>query len=352
MAASGGPATHTLEQRLRESPGAFGFFQAVRRLECAHGGKARVGASEHPTDDPVRFCQTTSLAFPPGAISEFVPAEGDRPARLFVSFMGLLGANGPMPLAVSEYVYDRLHNHEDRTLAGFLDLFNHRMVSLFYRAWAMSQLAVSRDSPEDGGFDRYVGSIFGMGTPPYLDASTVPDDAKRHYAGLMACPVKNADGLRTILSDFFGVPAKVVQFVGRWVPAPEYRCRLGARSAAGQLGAAALLGERAWDCQLKFRIVLGPMGLEAYERLLPDTPGFRRLVDWVADYVGDELQWEAQIVLSADEVPRVELGRHGRLGMTAWVTSRPVELDAADMVVSEERIEQLKGEGSSEERGA
>ncbi|MHC5057337.1 MAG: type VI secretion system baseplate subunit TssG, partial [Planctomycetota bacterium] len=334
---------------------------AVRRLECAYRGRVSrptsdanapgIGGSEHPGDDPVRFCQTMSLAFPPGAISDYVPAEDDHPARLFVSFMGLLGSNGPMPLAVSEYVYERLHNHEDRTLASFLDIFNHRMISLFYRAWARSQLAVSRDDPQDRGFDRYVGSLFGMGTASFLGGSEVPDDAKRHYAGLLACPVRNADGLRSIVSDFFGVPAKVVQFVGRWVPAPEYRCRLGARSEAGQLGAAALLGDRAWDCQLKFRIVLGPMGLLDYERLLPDTPGFRRLVDWVGDYVGDELQWDAQIVLRADEVPRVELGRHGRLGMTAWTRSRPSARDAADLVVHGTRIEQLKGEGSREERG-
>ncbi len=343
MATASGSAAHALESRLREKPSGLGFFQAVRRLECAYGGSSRIGGSDHPKDDPVRFCQTTSLAFAPGSISEFVPADDDHPARLFVSFMGLLGSNGPMPLAISEYVYDRIHNHEDTTLARFLDLFNHRMVSLFYRAWANSQLAVSRDKPGEQSYDRYVGSLFGMGMSSFLNEDCVPDEAKRHYSGRLASRVRNAEGLQSILSDYLGVPARVVQFVGRWMPIPEqYRCRLGERPDSGRLGKTALLGAKTWDCQQKFRIVLGPMKLADYERLLPHTSSFRRLVDWVRNYVGDELLWDAQLILRAADVPRARLGSYGHLGRTAWLASRAPERDAADKIVDESYVEMVK----------
>jgi type VI secretion system protein ImpH len=343
MATAGGSAAYALESRLREKPSGLGFFQAVRRLECAYRGLSRIGGSEHPKDDPVRFCQTTSLAFPPGAISKFVPAEDEHPARLFVNFMGLLGSNGPMPLAVSEYVYDRIHNHEDATLARFLDIFNHRMVSLFYRAWANSQLTVSRDRPSEHGYDRYVGSIFGMGMSSFLNEDCVPDEAKRHYSGRLAATVRNAEGLQSILSDYLRVPARVVQFVGRWMPIPEqYRCLLGERPDSGRLGMTALLGARTWDCQQKFRIVLGPMSLADYERLLPHTSSFRRLVDWVRDYVGDELLWDAQLILRAADVPRVRLGSYGHLGRTTWLASHAPERDAADKIVDESCVEMVK----------
>ena len=345
MAAAGGPAPHPIEQSLRENPARFGFYQAVRKLECAYAGESRVGKSEHPREDPVRFCQATSLAFAPSTVSRYVPASEDHPARLFVSFMGMLGPNGPMPLTFAEYVYDRIHNHEDRTLARFLDLFNHRMISLFYRAWAGSQQAVSRDSPGEGNYDRFVGSLVGIGMPSFLKGDDIPDETKLHYAGHLSCQTKHAEGLESILREYFGVPAEVVGLVGRWMPIPgDRRCHLGRHPDTGTLGVTALLGSSIWECQQKFRIRLGPMKLTDYERLLPRTRSFNRLTDWVRNCVGDELLWDVQIIVKAEEVPRTNLGVYGRLGWTTWLQSLPREDDATDLVIDESGIESLRQE--------
>jgi type VI secretion system protein ImpH len=341
MAAPGGPATHPLEQRLQEKPAEFDFFQAVRRIECTPGGHSRIGASEHPREDPIRICQATSIAFNPSAVSEYVPKDEKHPARLFVNFMGMLGTNGPLPLSVTEYVYDRIHNAGDPTFARFLDLFNHRMISLFYRAWASAQQTVSRDSRANPTWDRYVGSLFGVGTEAFRGGDEFPDEAKLHYAGHLSCETKHPEGLASIVGAYFGVEAKVIEFIGRWLPIPEdCLCLMGSPSA--RLGLSAMVGSHMWECQQKFRIRLGPMGLSDYERLLAHKPSFRRLIAMVRTYIGDELLYDVQIILRADEVPRMRLGGYGRLGWTTWLGQRSLESDADDLVVHESRIDMLK----------
>jgi type VI secretion system protein ImpH len=345
MAAEGGPATHDLERRLRENPAAFDFFQAVRRLECAHSGRSRLGGSEHPREDPVRFCQDISMAFAPSAVSGHAPAGARHAARMFVRFMGLLGPNGPMPLPLTAYVYDRVHNHGDRALARFLDVFNHRMISLFYRAWAASQQAVSRDLPERRTFDRFAGSLFGAGMRSFRGADAVPDDAKLYYSGRLGCQTRHAEGLAALVGEYFGVPAEVREFSGRWMPLPaDCRTRLGLAGGNSVLGSTAVLGESIWECQQKFRLHLGPMNLADYERLLPCGSSFRRLADWVRNYSGYELAWEVSLVLRAAEVPGTRLGQYGRLGWTTWIRSRAFERDAADLVVGPSLIEPLERE--------
>src|SRR6185436_5580856 len=106
----------------------FDFFRAVRRMECAAPERPRGGAGSRAATDAVRVAQVPSLAFVPTTVAGFEPGFDGRPPRLLVNFLGLLGPNGPLPLHMTAYVWDRLRNHHDRTLARFLDLFNHRMI--------------------------------------------------------------------------------------------------------------------------------------------------------------------------------------------------------------------------------
>jgi type VI secretion system protein ImpH len=325
---------HSLMQALKDKPYGFDFFQAVRRLECAHPEMPRVGHSQRPQNDPVRFCQNVSLAFEPSAIKAFQEATDEHPSRMVVNFLGLLGTNGPLPLPITEYVYDRLHNHKDKTLASFLDVFNHRMISLFYRAWACNQQGVSHDRTEEDRFAIYIGSLFGIGEDSFRNRDDVPDVAKLHYSGRLVCQTRNAEGLREILQDYFGIAVCIEQFIGQWIDIPqEHYCRLGESAENAKLGSTLVIGSRFWECQQKFRIKFGPMHFSEYQRMLPGGDSIRRLIAWVKNYVGDELSWEAQLILTAKEVPGVCLGKMGQLGWSTWLKSREFEKDADDLVL-------------------
>ncbi|MCC9000669.1 MAG: type VI secretion system baseplate subunit TssG [Candidatus Contendobacter sp.] len=321
-----------LFEALRREPYAFHFLQALRRLECIYRDQPRFGQSIRLADDPIRLAQQPSMAFAPATLAAFEAGDGERPARLCQYFLGLFGPNGPLPLHLTEYVRDRTRNVGDHAFARFADLFHHRMLCLFYRGWASAQPTVSFDRPETDRFKVYIGAPFGMGMPSLWNRDAAPDLAKFHYAGRLVSQTRNPEGLRAILADFFKLPADIESFVGHWLPLDEKsRCRLGETPATGLLGMTAVIGERVWDCQYKFRITVGPMPLAEFQRFLPGSDSLRRLVAWVRNYVGDELLWDFNPILKKEEVPPLVLGEGTRLGWTTWLTSQPLEQDADDL---------------------
>jgi len=333
MASEDRAAADALIRSLHEKPHGYSFYQAVRRLENARADLPRVGHSRRPSEDPIRFCQEASLAFPPATLKELRRGALGGAPQLFVTFMGLLGPNGPMPFHLTEYARGRALAH-DETLSRFLDVFNHRMVSLFYRAWASCNQAVNYERGDGDRYAVYAGSLFGIGMSSLRERDRVPDGAKLYYSGRLVCQTRHRDGLRALLEDYFRIPARITEFVGQWLPLPEaYRCRLGESAETGSLGATAIVGAHIWDCQQKFRIVFGPMALADYERMLPGEASHERLVDWIRNYTGDELCADVQLILKAEEVPQVQLGAQGRLGWTTWLSSAPFERDADDLVL-------------------
>lgn len=334
MASENREAAHTLAlfTALQGTPYAFHFFQALRRLECLYAHQPRLGKAVRLADDPIRLAQEPSLAFAPSTLAAFDPGSDTRPPRLYEYFLGLFGPQGPLPTHLTEYARSRWRNAGDRTFAAFADIFHHRMLCLFYRAWADVQPTVNFDRPETDRFHVYVGASFGLGMPSLWNRDAAPDLAKFHYAGRLACQTRNPEGLKAILADFFHLPVTVESFIGHWLPLDERsRCRLGESPDTGLLGLTAVIGERVWDCQHKFRIIVGPMGLEEFRRFLPGSDSLRRLVAWVRNYVGDELLWDVNLVLKKEEVPPLVLGAETRLGWTTWLTDQPLAHDADDL---------------------
>ena len=323
-----------VERQLGETAAAMDFFQALRLLENAHPDKPRIGTSLRPRDDAVRFGRDPSLNFDPGAVAGFTPATAEAKARLAVNFFGLLGPNGPLPLHLTEYARDRARNHGDDTMVAFLDMFHHRMLSLFYRAHATADPAINLDRPDSDRFADYVGSLFGIGTPAMQGRDEIGDFAKLHFAGLMANQRRPAAGLVTVLRAYFKLPVELEQFVGHWMKIPlDGQTRIGMAECGNRLGTSAVLGKKVWDCQHKFRLVIGPLGYDDYERMLPGGASMTRLVDWVKSYAGTVLDWDVRLVLRQSAVPTLKLGAR-RLGWTTYLASGPAARDARQLLIN------------------
>ncbi|MDX1947501.1 MAG: type VI secretion system baseplate subunit TssG [Pirellulaceae bacterium] len=341
MASENRPAADRVAQLLeaiRRQPDRFDFHQALRRLEAATGRHPRLGTSLRPVDDPIRLSQEPSLAFAPATIASCETAAGGKP-RLAVFFGGLFGPNGPVPLHFTEYARDRIRNAQDHTFARFLDLFHHRMLSLFYRSWAASQPTVHYDRPASDRFAAYAGSIAGVGMASLAERDNMPDLAKLHFAGRLVCHARHSEGLESLLREFFRLPMRLEEFVGHWLRLPDdSRCVLGEgrQNALGlaQLGHSATIGDRVWDCQQKFRIVAGPIGLADYQRLLPGGASLERLLAVVDNYAGLQFGWDLHLILKQREIPQAQLGGFGQLGWTTWLISQPPVRDAADLVLN------------------
>lgn len=327
-----GPDDLSHFDRLTQEPEKFHIFQALRVIEATYDDAPRLGESRRPREDRVRLGQEPELAFPTSTIAQFKLGIGGRPARLVNRFFGLFGPNGPLPLHMTEYVRDRSRNHRDTTFVAFADMLTHRMMGLFYRAWSTGQPAPSFDRADDP-MARKVAALGGYHGTALRDRDAMPDLAKLHFAGHLGQAAKNPDGLVSMLSAFFNAPVRLQQFVGSWLDLePDDQWQLGKPAV---LGRNTSIGQRVWTRAAKFRLQIGPLTLADYERLLPGGASLARLQSIVRNYVGDTLDWDVNLVLAGDEVPRASLGGTTRLGHTSWIRTRPdpdeQRPDAADL---------------------
>jgi type VI secretion system protein ImpH len=240
-----------------------------------------------------------------------------------------------MPLHFTEYIRERLRNANDPTPSRFLDVFHHRMLALFYRAWAQAQPHVNRDRPAQDRFGSYIGAFIGISPQSFRNRDSVPDVSKLFHCGALIRHVRNAEGLTHILQHFFRVPVSIEQFVGHWLKlGVNERTYLGREGA--RLGGGAVAGAEVWDRQHKFRVHLGPLTLAEYERFLPGGALLGKLVDWVRLYCCSEFDWDVRLCLKEREVPGLSLGAGRRLGWTTWLGPRPDAGDADDLCLHAE----------------
>ena len=310
----------------------FDFFQALRRLECVYRDRPRIGRSARPTEDPIRLAQDPSLSFANSTLSSFRPGKGGRPPRLAGYFFGLFGPNGPLPIHLTEYAYDRLRNAHDPTVSRFFDLFHHRMLSFFYRAWANARPTVSFDRPDSDWYGVHIASLIGLGMPSFRNRDAMPDSAKLYYAGWLASRIRGPEGLQAMLFDYLRVPISIQEFIGEWIQLPRKACwRLGLSRDSGTLGKNVILGLKVWEVQNRFRVGIGPLTLLDYERFLPLGESLPVLVAFIRNYAGIALCAEINLSLRGTEVPPLRAGCFNRLGWTTWLTDRPLDRDVNDM---------------------
>jgi type VI secretion system protein ImpH len=230
----------------------------------------------------------------------------------------------------------RLQRGSIPPLAAFFDLFNHRLIALFYRAWEKYHpfSAWYRGAREP--LDRAVVSLAGLALPTRRAGRAVAGESLRYYAGLFAHRRRHAAGLEELLCGYFGAPVAVIQFVGRWLSlGAGGRSRLGARGMNNQLRVNLSVGSRVWDEQGKFRLRVGPLSYDRYVQFLPGRPAFRALVEIAGFYAGPEYEFDVQLVLKADDVPRCRLGAApacAQLRRTSWLMGREATDDADNVV--------------------
>ncbi|MEM6617731.1 MAG: type VI secretion system baseplate subunit TssG [Pseudomonadota bacterium] len=319
---------------LADDPRTFNFFQAMRLIEAAYSDRPRFGRSARPRQDPLRLRQKVDMAFAPSTVAEFAvqdPKGG--PGFMSAYFFGVFGPNGPLPLHVTEYARGREYNERDRTFAAFADMFHHRLISLFYRAYASADPAASFDRPDDDPFADRIAALAGIMGSEHRDRDAMPDLSKLRFAGRLSNGSKNEEGLLAMISAFFGVPVEIESFVGSWLELePGDQWQLG-KPGIG-LGTGTSLGGRVWSRQAKFRIKIGPLPMADYRRLLPGGVSLYRLAAIVRNYLGEMLDWDVNLVLAPGEAPKAELGKTGELGWTTWVGNPPADQPLDDLYVS------------------
>ena len=342
MAAPGRRTDPSLKEELFQRGYDFEFFQAARLLARIFDSRKPVGGTAKPREEFARFGAQLSMAFPPSAVHDIEPMrDSSQPARVTVAFLGLTGTQGVLPFCYTEWMLERRAAKDD-TLAAFLDLFNHRLLSLFYRAWekhrppVLSELGAARGQRPDA-FTHSMFDLIGMGTEGLRGRMRVQDESLLLYAGLIAQRPHSGSALCGILRDYFGVPVEIDQCIGDWYDLDEAdRCYLSPELERNQLGENSFLGDQVWNQQGRFRIRVGPVSLDSFLDFLPNGRAMTKLVQLTRLMAGQAMAFDVQVFLRASEVPYCRLDDEGidapRLGEMAWLKTREFQIDAGDAV--------------------
>ena len=323
------PRLEAVMRALKAEPWSFDFFHAVRLIEQARIGRRRVGFYHDPGREVVRFGAHQSLSFPASSIQSLDPESPEW--KMLVNFIGMTGPLGVLPRLYTVAVQERTRM-KDATLADFLDMFNHRATSLFYRAWGKYRLPVRYPLGMDDQMSMAFLSLVGLGTPHLARRQEIEDETFVWLSGLFSMQARSAVALEQILEDYFQVPVDVVQFAGAW-------CRLEEDSTctfseeedpSEQLGCGAVVGDEVFDYQARVRVRLGALTMAQYQKFLPGESGYRRLRQITQFFSRDQIEFEVQLVLRSEDVPSCALAAGAadqqapvQLGWTTWVHNRP-----------------------------
>lgn len=366
-------APNSILGELLRQPGAFDFFHAVSLIERLRQDMHGMGKAAHPAHEPLRFRAAFGAAFPQSAICEILPPTDSLPqAEMTLALFGLTGPSGVLPRHYTQLLH-RIQRDargpEKHALRDWLDLFNHRLISQFYRAWKKYRFYSDAGAIADARraasapFSTAVFSFAGLGLAQLHDRLTVTavagdvlsrrektlakvdDLSLLRYSGLLAQRPRTAGNLKQLLRDYFGLPVEVRQFQGQWLTLEAVQQTrlgedLGEGPANNQLGATAIAGSLVWDVQSKFRICIGPLNYRQFREFLPDhsvRPGgkaFFLFCQLARLFAGEEFDFDVQLVLDRTEIPPCQLSaaadNGARLGWNTWLCRQIPDSDAAD----------------------
>jgi type VI secretion system protein ImpH len=327
-----------LNQKLFDEPERFEFFQAVRLLERMFPERAPVGHDALPHNEVVRFRTRVSLNFPPSQIQEIRESAEDftdkQKLEIFINFMGMVGSLGAMPMRYTELIIERAR-YGDTALWNFLDIFTHRTVSLFYRAWEKYRFPVNYERGKDD-FTAYLFDIVGLGTQGLRHKLDIDDESLLPYGGLITQKPHSASAVKNLISDYFNVPAEINQFSGQWLSLDEESITtLG--KANSSLGVNTVVGTKVWDDQSKFRVRLGALKFNEFQAFLPNGTAYKPVKAIIRFMVGQELDFDIQLKLKAKEVPGTILTtrakRRPMLGWTSFLKTKPFTQDDEQVIL-------------------
>ncbi|HEX2959359.1 MAG TPA: type VI secretion system baseplate subunit TssG [Chitinispirillaceae bacterium] len=306
------------------------FFRLLRQLELLLPQSSPIGIDGLPSEEIVQIRPEASFRFPPSAIARIETTNNKIIQFLMtITFFGLYGRYGTLPWHYTSRII-----HQERPslldnrkpgydLRAFLDIFNHRFASLFYRSgvkyrWPLTYRLHGRDETTKNFI-----SFTGLKTLHLRDNLKIPDVALLRYAGLFTIP-NSASSLATLLTDYLNMPVQIKQFEGEWLLIDETdRNQLSRQSVNNTIGRSFTIGKRIYSRQHRFRVVIGPARFDQFTSLLPDTKKFQQLVSLVRLRTGEAMKFDCAVKVDRRTVPKAAIGKNGvKVGRTFFLVSR------------------------------
>lgn len=293
------------------------FYGLMRYMERNAVAKPRIGDNITISDDIAVISQDPYTAFPSSNVCGLDKTRQGIP-RVHVKFLGMFGPHGALPLHVTETAH--IWSLRDPSFRDFVDVFSTRFLQLFYRAWADARPLSQFERPRQDRYQVYLGSFAGIGTPATRDRSDTVQIERIAHAGLVNSYVKSAARLEQLLRSIIKADLEIIEWIGVWLALDRKEMTALGRNSA-TLGSDCIVGSQVYSISERFRIRIRCRDLAEYESLLPGSEKAAKLAELVFFYIGHHKEFDVELGLKRSLLPSLQLGKAGRLGLTAWVAN-------------------------------
>lgn len=306
----------------------YDFYSLMRYLESNKSVTDKSFADElNPKKQKIRISQDPHLAFPKCEIQDLVLRDGK--LNIVIKSFGMLTINSPLPIHLVEHIFNRKHHYGDHSWSDFINMLQHRISILFYKAWAEAQNIHSLERINTSKFDDYILSMMGLSKKPKMEDELIDSYCKIFYSGFLI-KHRSSYNLVKVLRQYFQIKVSIVENIGLWHEVDQQeQTSLGSMNY--NLGDGLLLGSKIYDQNSKFRIILESLSFEEYQSFFKDKLNYKRMKEWVEYFVEQEYSWEIQPILKQESIPSLELSAKYQLGMTTWLGQ--VNNDADNLIL-------------------
>lgn len=303
------------------------FFELLRQLETATMRFGRAGGAEA---EPARLGQLPRQSFAVSDVADMTPGRpgrnGGKPV-IAVNLLGLIGPEGAMPLHLTRWIIARQSSRwfsgtdsgatADTSFLDFVNMLQHRMLALYWRAWADARAGIHIAHDDGGRVMAMLRAMAGIGLPGTHGSDSWLDGASLGHATSLVQETRSPERLTRFLESVLEVPVTLAEFVGTWIDIPDHlQTRLGVRHHG--LGTGAVIGARRFDRQSRAEIRLGPLSRAQFDHFTNDPQSRVRLRHALVFAQGSDMDFNLRLILAASEVLPARLG-HCRIGRTVWV---------------------------------
>ena len=322
MATEDGYETPSVADDLFTRPYDYEFHQAIKILEQLYPERSAYGHATNPCNDIVFVSSRVSYTYPASDIYSLIkPSIKENTYRLQVNFLGLAGANAPLPMPYADLLI-RQNQQNSTAYQDFMDIFNNRLLSLLHRIRKKYWPGLANNPLHEGSLYRLLNALNGSqrGDQSLLPSSPLHNFITMNTIHYWRKPRSTA-ALKAMISDYFQMPVIIESNRGQWnTIGRDQQTQLG--MAHSQLGFSATVGECYWDQMTLVLINLGPLTWSEFQTFMPTGSAWPLFISLVKSFLDTHNQFQICLVIKSQDVQPMRLGDKSYLGWNSWLHGR------------------------------
>lgn len=303
------------------------FYRFCQLLERVNDCAVPLGSTASPKDDPVRFRPHPGMGFPVGELKK-VEWRDPQPPTIRTTFLGLYGVDSPLPTSYIDDIAQRREGHE--AIEGFLDIFNHRMMTQFYRIWRKYSYPASFETGGRDATSQCLLGLVGLGIPGSAKQIATPMSRFLALLSTMRLPTRTAEGVQALVTLL--APNTRARVIAHWPQRVVLHQPVGfSKVRRASLAQRQVLGKAGVDANSQLLLKLYTADAEEAKAWLPGGQLHTDLLVLLRVYLGWRCSARLQLTLPHSVLPearlhrqQVQLGRSGILGFKS--THKPAAL--------------------------